>query len=42
MYSNSGKKKHKVNPIAWAQELEQLGVGEILLTAIHQRGLGRI
>ena len=41
VYSNSGKKKHRVNPIAWAQELEQLGAGEILLTAIHQEGTWR-
>ena len=38
VYSNSGTKKQKVDPVAWAQELEQLGVGEILLTAIHQEG----
>jgi cyclase len=38
VYSNSGKKKQKVDPVAWAQELEQLGAGEILLTAIHQEG----
>jgi len=38
VYSNSGTKKQKVDPIAWAQELEQLGAGEILLTAIHQDG----
>jgi cyclase len=38
VYSNSGTKKQKVDPVAWAQELEQLGAGEILLTAIHQEG----
>ena len=38
VYSRSGKKKQKVDPVAWAQELEQLGAGEILLTAIHQEG----
>ena len=38
VYSNSGVKKQKVNPVDWAQELEQLGAGEILLTAIHQEG----
>ena len=31
-------KKQKVDPVAWAKELEQLGAGEILLTAIHQEG----
>ena len=38
VYSNSGKKKQKKEPILWAQELERLGAGEILLTAIHQEG----
>jgi cyclase len=38
VYSNSGTKKQKVDPVAWAKELEQLGAGEILLTAIHQEG----
>lgn len=38
VYSNSGTKKHKVDPVVWAKELERLGVGEILLTAIHQEG----
>ena len=38
VFSNSGKKKQKLNPVAWAQKLEQLGAGEILLTAIHQEG----
>ena len=38
VYSNSGTKKQKVDPVAWAQELEQLGAGEILLTAIHREG----
>lgn len=38
VFSNSGKKKQKVDPISWAQQLEQLGVGEILLTSIHREG----
>jgi len=38
LFSNSGKKKQKLNPIAWAQQLEILGAGEILLTAIHREG----
>ncbi len=38
LYSNSGSKKQKIDPVAWAQELEQLGAGEILLTAIHKEG----
>lgn len=38
VFSNSGTKKQKVDPVLWAQELERLGAGEILLTAIHQEG----
>jgi imidazole glycerol-phosphate synthase subunit HisF len=38
VFSNSGTKKQKVDPVLWAQELETLGAGEILLTAIHQEG----
>ena len=38
VFSNSGTKKQKVDPVTWAQELERLGAGEILLTAIHQEG----
>ena len=38
VFSNSGKKRQKVDPVTFAQESEQLGAGEILLTAIHQEG----
>ena len=38
VYSNAGKIKQKVSPVSWAQELERLGAGEILLTAIHKEG----
>lgn len=38
VYSHSGKKKQKKDIIAWVKELETLGAGEILLTAIHQEG----
>ena len=38
VYSNAGNKKQKVDVVTWAQELEKLGAGEILLTAIHQEG----
>jgi imidazole glycerol-phosphate synthase subunit HisF len=38
VFSNSGTKKQKTDPVAWAQEVERLGAGEILLTAIHQEG----
>ena len=38
VYSNSGSKKQKIDPVEWAIEVEKLGAGEILLTAIHQEG----
>ena len=38
VYSNSGKINQKVNPVAWAKKLEQLGAGEIILTSINQEG----
>lgn len=38
VFSNSGKKKQKIDVVDWAKKLEQLGAGEILLTAIHQEG----
>lgn len=38
VYSHSGKVNTKKNPVEWTKELEQLGVGEILLTSIDQEG----
>ena len=38
VYSNSGTKKQKVDPVEWAIEVEKLGAGEILLTGIHKEG----
>ena len=38
VFSNSGTKKQKIDPVSWAKDLERLGAGEILLTAIHQEG----
>ncbi|WP_025665438.1 AglZ/HisF2 family acetamidino modification protein [Aquimarina megaterium] len=38
VYSNSGKKKQKTDVVDWAKQLEELGAGEIILTAIHQEG----
>ena len=38
VYSHSGKKNTKRNPLEWAQELEKLGAGEILLTSIDREG----
>lgn len=36
--SHSGSKKQKVEVVEWAKQLEALGAGEILLTAVHQEG----
>lgn len=38
VWSLSGKKNTKKNPIEWAYEVEQLGAGEILLTSIDREG----
>lgn len=38
VFSNSGKKRQKIDPVIWAQKLEDLGAGEILLTSINQEG----
>ena len=36
--TQSGKKFSKKKPVEWAQEMESLGAGEILLTSIDQEG----
>ena len=38
VWTHAGKKNTKKNPAEWAAELEQLGAGEILLTAIDREG----
>ena len=38
VYSNSGRKKNKIDPITWAKRLEDNGAGEILLTSINNEG----
>jgi cyclase len=38
VYSNAGKTKQNKNLVDWVVELEQLGAGEILLTAIDKEG----
>lgn len=37
-FSNSGKKETKYDPVTWAKNLEELGVGEILITSIDRDG----
>jgi len=36
--TNNGKRSTMRNPVEWAQELEELGAGEILLTSIEREG----
>lgn len=38
IFTTDGREKTNLDPVAWAQELEQLGAGEILLTAIDREG----
>lgn len=38
VYSHSGKKNTKKNPVEWAQELEKRGAGEILITSMDREG----
>ncbi len=38
VFSHSGKKNTKKNPVEWAQELESRGAGELLLTSIDREG----
>ena len=38
VYSVSGSSKQKISPIEWAQKLEELGAGELLVTSIDQEG----
>lgn len=40
VYSDHGQKPTGLDPVAWAQTCEQLGAGEIFLTAIHRDGTG--
>jgi cyclase len=38
VYINSGQEKTRWHPVAWAKELERLGVGEIIINSIDQDG----
>ena len=38
IYSHNGKKKQVSDVVEWAKNLEQLGVGEILLSAMEKEG----
>ncbi len=38
VYINDGQKNTKLNPVEWAQRLQEKGAGEILLTSIDKEG----
>jgi cyclase len=38
LFSHGGRKRQGGDPVAWAQEVERRGAGEILLTAIEREG----
>lgn len=38
VYTWSGSKNTKLNPVEWAKKVEDLGAGEILLTSINREG----
>ena len=38
VYTHSGSKKAKINPVEWAVKLEKLGAGELILTSIAREG----
>lgn len=38
MFSTSGTKNQKKNPVDWAKQAQELGAGEILLTSIDREG----
>jgi len=38
LYSHDGTKKEKINPVEWAIRLQELGVGELLLTSMDKEG----
>ena len=36
---SNGRDIIKIDPVAWAKQVEDLGAGEILLTSVHKEGL---
>ena len=36
---SNGRDIIKIDPVAWAKQVEDLGAGEILLTSVHKKGL---
>ncbi len=38
VFSNNGRKNQKKTPIEWAKEMENAGVGELLITSIDKEG----
>ena len=38
LYTNDGKRKRLLDPVIWAKRLEEMGVGELLITSIDRDG----
>lgn len=41
VFSHSGRRAHRHDPVSWAREMEARGAGEILLTSIEREGTWR-
>lgn len=41
VFTHSGSKKTNLEPVRWAQKMEQMGAGEILLNSIDRDGTGK-
>ena len=41
VYTHSGSKKTRLDPVRWAQKMEEMGAGEILLNSIDRDGTGK-
>ena len=37
--TSNGRDLHNKNPLSWAKELEQLGIGELIITSVNNEGL---
>ncbi len=37
--TSNGRDLHNKNPVNWAKELEQLGIGELIITSVNNEGL---
>jgi cyclase len=41
VYTDSGRERTNIDAIAWSKKIEDLGVGEILITSIDKEGTGK-